>query len=262
MKPILFRFTFAGSEHVIASYGLCMLIACAAAFFMVVFLAKRPPFSGRFPTDILFLIIALGLGGACMTGFILFLPAIISGQMKLTDSALVSWGGILGGIAGFLFAAKHWQIPRAAFADLLAPAYLMGLGIGRIGCFLGGCCFGVHTDSRIGLAFVDNLAPAAAALQPLVPVQLISAFYLITGASLFAVVYLRKAPASGLLFAYSALYYSAGRFIIEFWRNDARVFLFGLSDGQLFAVCFFISALLILYKGKFYGQNGTSKSDI
>ena len=263
MKPILFQFLIADKPYIIGTYGVFVLLACVIGFLLVYFLSKKPPFSGSFPTDVLFIIIAFGLGGACLAGFILFLPAIISGRINfLTQPALISWGGILGGFVGFLFSSKYWKISCASYADLLAPAYLISIGIGRIGCFFGGCCFGVHTESAIGVMFLDSSSPAGMALQPLVPTQLISAVYLILGGCVFTVIYLLKSPKSGLLFAATALYYSIGRFIIEFWRADYRAFLFGLSDGQLFSICFFIAGLIILYKGEFYGKNGTTKSNI
>jgi prolipoprotein diacylglyceryltransferase len=58
--------------------------------------------------------------------------------MSLTTPVFISWGGILGGVSAALISAKVWKIPLPDFADLCAPAYLTGIGIGRIGCYLGG----------------------------------------------------------------------------------------------------------------------------
>jgi prolipoprotein diacylglyceryltransferase len=90
--------------------------------------------------------------------------------------------------------------------------------------------------------------PAGAAIQPVVPVQLISFAYLAGGGAVFGALYLKNAPAGGRLFAFSALFYSTGRFIIEFWRDDYRVFFAGLSDGQFFSLCFFAAGCIILFR--------------
>ncbi len=61
---------------------------------------------------------------------------------KLTEGGLVIYGGVVGGlIAGGAFCLRN-RLPMAATADLIAPGFLIGLSIGRIGCLLHGCCFG------------------------------------------------------------------------------------------------------------------------
>ncbi len=60
----------------------------------------------------------------------------------LTEGGLVIYGGVVGGlVAGGLYCWRH-KLNVAATADLVAPGFLVGLSIGRIGCLLHGCCFG------------------------------------------------------------------------------------------------------------------------
>ena len=220
----------------------------AAAFVIVRFLHKHPPFNAKLNTDSLLLIIACVMAGAYITGFLLFMPQFISGEMDFKMPALISWGGIIGGIIGAAAAAGIWKIPLASFADILSPAFLAAMGIGRIGCFLGGCCFGVHSDLPIAIAFPAS-CPAGITTQPLLPVQLISAAFLISASIAAAFIYIKKKNfPPGRLFAFSAIFYSMGRFIIEFYRNDYRIFFIYLSDAQIFSVGFFVVACVILYK--------------
>jgi prolipoprotein diacylglyceryltransferase len=70
-----------------------------------------------------------------------------------------------------------------------------------------------------------------------VPVQLISAALLAgAGILLVAVSYLKLKR--GTLFALSAVLYSAGRFMMDLWCDDPRLFLWGLSDGQWFSIAY------------------------
>lgn len=243
MHQILFKFKAFGAERAVGTYGVIGVLACLAAYLLARRLIKAKPFNGSFPYDTLLLIIVGGLSGAFAVGLAL---SLISGANSTDSIMLVSWGGIIGGAVAFAFVCRFWHLPTGALADLFSPAYLLGIGIGRIGCLFGGCCFGVHTDSCIGISFTDPAAPASAGLQPLVPVQLISAAYLIAGAGLFTILYLKRSSFTGKLFLYSAMYYSAGRFTIEFWRNDFRLFLFGLSDGQIFSLLLFAVSLFCL----------------
>ncbi|MCL2025368.1 MAG: prolipoprotein diacylglyceryl transferase [Leptospirales bacterium] len=248
MDPVLFRFTIGESEKFIPSYGFMMLLSIATAFIIVRLLSKKPPFNGKFEINSLLWVIACTIAGAHIAGFLLFMPEFISGAMNFKEPVLISWGGITGGVIGAAAASRLWKITPASLADILSPAFLASMGIGRIGCFLGGCCFGIQTDLPIGLAFPPS-CPAGMTAQPLLPVQLISAAYLTGGASAAAFIYVKKKNiAHGRLFAFSAMFYSLGRFIVEFFRNDHRVFFIGLSDGQLFSICFFATACIILYK--------------
>jgi len=62
--------------------------------------------------------------------------------VKLTEGGLVIYGGMIGGIiAAIVFCYRHRQ-PIRAMGDLVAPAFLIGLAFGRIGCLMNGCCFG------------------------------------------------------------------------------------------------------------------------
>jgi phosphatidylglycerol:prolipoprotein diacylglycerol transferase len=73
--------------------------------------------------------------------------------------------------------------------------------------------------------------------QPLVPTQLISAAFLVgAGAILLHPAF--KRLNAGVTFALSAIAYSLFRFTIEFWRDDPRVFVGALSDGQIFSIAY------------------------
>jgi phosphatidylglycerol---prolipoprotein diacylglyceryl transferase len=61
---------------------------------------------------------------------------------NIPEGGLVVYGGLIGAAFGFVvFVLKH-RLPLLAMADLIAPSMAIGLAIGRIGCFLNGCCYG------------------------------------------------------------------------------------------------------------------------
>ncbi len=66
--------------------------------------------------------------------------------INLTQGGLVVYGSMLaGGAALVVFIYKH-RLPGLALGDLIAPGVVLGVGMGRLGCFLNGCCYGGITD--------------------------------------------------------------------------------------------------------------------
>jgi phosphatidylglycerol:prolipoprotein diacylglycerol transferase len=52
------------------------------------------------------------------------------------EGGLVSYGGMLGAVLGFIYYLRRKNLPVAAICDAMAPTALVGWGVGRIGCFL------------------------------------------------------------------------------------------------------------------------------
>ena len=131
-----------------------------------------------------------------------------------------------------------------AYLDLMIPSVAIAQGFGRIGCFLAGCCYGKETDCFLGVTFTNSAyAPNGVKL---LPAQLFMSVgdFLITAILL---VYSRKNPSKGKTSALYLMLYSAGRFAVEFTRNDDRGFVGGLSTSQFIGVFTFILSALVYF---------------
>lgn len=67
-------------------------------------------------------------------------------------------GGMAGGLLALLVLQRFLGV-RASAARVLAPAALLGYGLGRIGCFLAGCCFGTPTSLPWGVRYATGTPP-------------------------------------------------------------------------------------------------------
>ncbi len=77
----------------------------------------------------------------------------IAAIINLTEGGLVVYGSLLAaGAALIVFVYKH-KLPGLALADLIAPGVVLGGAIGRIGCFLNGCCYGGISDVPWAVTF-------------------------------------------------------------------------------------------------------------
>ncbi len=235
MHPVLFSFSWLGREIVIGTYGVVVLIGIAAGTAIATGSAFRLGFNRREFFSTAVIVVCGGIIGAFLAGFLIFLPERIEYGFWSYPPVLISWGGMAGGFVTLLILGRAWSINILKTADAAAPAALIGFGIGRIGCHFAGCCYGVTTGSSVGVVFSDPLSPASLMAQPLLPTQLISAAVLLALGGLFFII-LGRFKKGGTLFFSSLAAYGIFRFIIEFWRADPRVFIFSLSDGQVFSV--------------------------
>jgi phosphatidylglycerol---prolipoprotein diacylglyceryl transferase len=68
-------------------------------------------------------------------------------------------GGVIVSAAFMVFYFRKKRMPAMQCLDLLAVGVLIGVGFGRIGCLLNGCCYGHITDSSLGIRFpYDSIA--------------------------------------------------------------------------------------------------------
>ena len=163
----------------------------------------------------------------------------------------VSFGGVGGAVLGLIVTAKLHRQPPLLIVDLAGPAVFPGCILGRIGCFLNGCCYGVETTMPWGVPFRAIGSSAAVSDMPALrhPVQLYDAA-ISAAAFLFLMIFiprLKMKAGSGSIIALSLLLYLAMRFLTEFFRigATARRVLLGLSTGQVVAVVG--GAICVLY---------------
>jgi phosphatidylglycerol:prolipoprotein diacylglycerol transferase len=145
--------------------------------------------------------------------------------LKFWQGGLTFYGGLLLAIPGVLWFARRRRMPLATVADVGAPAVMLGLAIGKLGCFLEGCCYGAPTDGPLGVRFPGHTGAVH-------PTQL----YESAGAlALFALLHglRRRVRGDGELFGWMCALYGAWRAAIELLRGDARGGLGPLSTGQL-----------------------------
>lgn len=190
-------------------------------------------------------ILSIFLGGILM-GLLVQLPALLAHwDLRQALSHRAFYGGLL--MLGLTLALylRHYRLDSKAVARLFVPACPLFMVFGRLGCFLGGCCYGVPIPW--GVTFpAGSLAPAGV---PLFPSQLAEA----AGQAVLFFLLLRlrdrvQKP-TNLVWLYIAPY-SLLRFVLEFGRGDtARGFWWLLSTSQWLSLgLLLLSCCLLIFQ--------------
>jgi len=239
MHPVLFKIPlFSGLT--IFTYGALVALGFLFAIIYLSLEAKRVGEDPGKALDLIFWIIVAALIGSRIyfiltdrPGDILEDPLTI---FKIWQGGLVFQGGVIAALLVGVFWVKRHKLPIWKYMDIFAPAIALGHFVGRIGCFMAGCCHGrpAPTDSWFSVVFPQNPASFAPSGIPLYPTQLMeSCGELII--FLFLVWFRKRKSFNGQLMSIYLIAYAVLRFIVEFYRgSDTRSPVFGwLSVAQL-----------------------------
>jgi len=174
------------------------------------------------------------------------------------NGGLAYYGGLVVATASGIAFLRRERFPVGKGIDIVGAVLPLGIFFGRLGCFFGGCCFGLPTDPPLGMSFPPGsaasyeqfesglLADKHLASLPVHPTQLYEALgCLAIAAYLLLWLHPRKRFDGQVLLMFLMLY-AVLRFLIEFVRADDRGALFGLSTSQLIGL-FIIAACAALW---------------
>lgn len=152
-------------------------------------------------------------------------------------------GFIVGASAAAVILLLALAVPVGAFLDAAAPGLLIGLAVGRVGCFLAGCCGGPPTASRWGLWSSDQRVGARR-----IPTQLLeSVFALGIGLAVLAGV-LGHGPADGAFFVAALAAYTLGRQGLLRLRAEPRRTTIGGPVVAILAALALVASIVLLIR--------------
>lgn len=227
-----------------------MVIAFLAALALA---TKRAPKFGVDPkklSDVTFWAILTGILGARIFFIIQDIPYYLKHRSELFSlqfQGLTSFGGfIVGGVVA-AYVCKKKGIPILPFLDLIAPAFLVGHAIGRIGCLLNGCCHG----QPVGESFPFRVwsSEINAYCQP---AQIYDS--LMNVAALGLVLWMeRKSPKAGYTTGLVLALHGLARFIYEFFRAGSSSTTIGnlpFTDGHVMALVIIAVGAVFMLRAK------------
>lgn len=244
----------------INTYGICAAVGLFVALLVGYLLVRK---KGVCYEDLIvtavYVVIGILIGSHVLFG-VTNLPAIIelfqnASNYSFVDfmiilfgsylGGMVFYGGLLGGLAALYWTYKHSKFGHnIEIFDMCAVIIPLFHAFGRVGCFLGGCCYGM--ESKFGFTVHGNTINPSVNDVNRFPVQLVESACNLLLFFFLLILYKKEKFVNRMLIVY-CLTYPVIRFTLEFFRGDTyRGFLFGLSTSQLVSIGLLIFAIVFI----------------
>lgn len=243
--PVLFKL----GPVPINTLGFAVGLAALIGLWMMTKAAKKEGIQADYIADLTVYAMIGGILGARLWYVVFMWKNYVDNPMEIFmvwHGGLAIQGGILGGTLAGIWLAKKRGLDAWRLADIVAPALILGMAIGRIADFLTGDAYGTPSNSIFAVSYppgtyVYNVYGSV----PILPMPLFEAIgdLIILGILLWIK---NKKPFHGFLFLLMLALYSVSRFTMEFWRGDSLRTIFDLKVAQLTALATILIAVGIL----------------
>lgn len=257
----------------VRSYGTMIVIGFFLALALVKFRSRKYDIDWENCLDLAFYLLLAGIVGGKIF-FWIVLPSQFMAEfkglfiepvtfLKNLGSGFEIFGSIFVGLAVFVLFTRKKKMPLLKTLDLFTPAMPLVHAVGRIGCFLAGCCYGRQCSQDWAVIFnhPDSLAPTGVPLHPSQLYESAGLFFLVI---FLLLIEKRVTRVPGRMITVYIAGYTVLRFIVEHFRADQRGEAFDglLSMTQLLAIfAVIIAAGVYGYLTLRHGRNKLSGTD-
>ena len=248
MHPILLQI----GSFTLYSYGVFVALGTAACMFFGLYLVHKDGLDPDKCTNVGVITMLSGLLGTRL-GFYIIEWDKLQHQpwyefFFLWQGGLVFYGGIAVGLPVAIILIRYYKLPTLKLMDIAGVIAPLGQAIGRIGCFMAGCCYGKPWEGGVCAVTFTNPGSLAPRGIPLHPTQLYTSAALLLIFVITLIVRKRRRFYGQVFFTYTLLH-GIARMIIEQFRDDYRGEpLFGdVAPTAVFAGCLPWAARLLCF---------------
>jgi phosphatidylglycerol:prolipoprotein diacylglycerol transferase len=165
MLQELFRIPFLNMP--VYGYGLMMVIGFLLALQLAKFLARRSGFDPEIFVNAGLIALGAGVLGSRLSHILENWSDFTSGTLwenlkhmaDIRSGGLTFYGGLLLATPMCLLYGYLKRVPLRVGMDIIAPCVMVGLALGRVGCFLNGCCYGAECNAPWAVTFPYHSNP-------------------------------------------------------------------------------------------------------
>lgn len=240
------------------TYGSIIFIGLCIGVLIAIFTSKKYKIE---KTDIVLSTILACVGlivGAKILYLLTVIPEIISNlnfvknhipeTIAYAFGGFVFYGGLIGALFGYWFYCKWYNIDLGKIVNIIAPIIPLVHAFGRIGCFMGGCCYGIEYHGKFAVQFPENEFVTDLSNVPRFPVQLLEA--LINFVLFLILIFIaRKVRKRYSMLGLYLICYAIIRFSLEFLRGDVeRGIILGVSTSQWISLLLFPIGFYLIFR--------------
>jgi len=232
------------------TYGLFMAVGFTVGILVAIKIGKAQGIKSHLVMDMGLIMILLAIIGSRLAYVLMNFSHYRTHPMailRIWEGGLVFSGGIVAVALVMSWYFKRHHLSLWTMGDLWAPSIAIGQGIGRIGCFMAGCCYGKPTDLKWGVVFThpNSLAPQNISLHPT------QVYASLSGLIIFVVLIIlhTKKQFEGQVFLWFLILHSTARLLVERFRGDDLGSVLGteMSATQLVTTLILLASVVTLF---------------
>ncbi len=254
------RLSFTIGSITIYYYSVMMLIAVVTAYFIIMKEGKRKHIEKEFLINLIFYCILFGFVGARIYYVLFNLDYYLQNPieiLKIWNGGLAVHGGLIAGFVTLVIYCKKYKQNILKLTDIAVVGILLAQAIGRWGNFFNKEAHGpITTLAVLKQQHLPNFIIEGMHISGTyyLPTFLYESIWNLVGFLCLLFLRRKKRLKIGTLSAFYLLWYSAGRFVIEYFRTDSLM-LGPIKIAMAVSVALFIAGMSIMIKvnrtGKF-----------
>lgn len=228
----------------ISLYGIVMILSIIIGLIVVYIYAKKEKFTKE---ELMVFIIFIGLGTIYGAKYYTFFtnPTKYNGHFDFIRVGQSSYGALIGIILMLFLYSKLFKKRFKDLMYIITPPIPLMYGIGKIGCFLAGCCYGIKYDGPLSITYNYSIsAPKGISLFPIQIVETI-VFILIF---LYINKKTKKEKNKNKIIGLTFIICGVAKFLLDYLRMSHTGII--LSSNQIVSIVFILSGILILLNKK------------
>lgn len=225
-------------------YGSAILLSLIVNLFVVFKLSKKYNYNKNEIVALLLYENVGIIGGAKILTFIQNYDKL-NGQFNFFSLGLSSYGAVIGALLFIMLFCFQFKKSIKELLYIFMPSIPLMYGIGKIGCFLVGCCYGIEYNGFLSVIY--NYSKSAPKNIPLFPIQIVETTVFIS-IFIYMMIQHKKNKFDLKVVGMGFILSGFSKFILEFLRHSHIGKL--ISSTQMISIAFIIIGILIIINNK------------
>jgi phosphatidylglycerol:prolipoprotein diacylglycerol transferase len=154
MYPELFKIPF--TNLTVYTYGAMLVVGFLSAIYLIRRLSRDITPNPTYITNAALYALIAGIVGSRLFYVVHYFDKFndnLFSVFAIWQGGLEFYGGVIAAMLVIILYMWHHKLPIRKYLDIIAIALMLALGLGRIGCFFRGCCFGKPTELPWAIRF-------------------------------------------------------------------------------------------------------------